>query len=329
MLEDLLERIDQHEFEQLADSIKQSLAEHRKWMQVISVAIVSREPINTNAFIAEDAHKHCRFGKLMNRFLTDPIFHHGSFLKVDQLHVQLHDTARKLMNQLKGQGDVDIELYKNFLDIQKKFFDLVLMIFEFSVINKHQFDTTTKLMNRRTVDTVLSNEKHRMQRSVDSNCFIALADIDKFKLFNDTHGHAVGDLVLEHSASVFHESIRRHDTVARFGGEEFLFVLPDMNLLGAQQSVERIREKLANSTVDVDGKSLGVTASFGIAVLCKRSDIRDSIKNADMALYKAKENGRNCTFYADSTAILEVMSSNNIGTGNASTELIRELCYPV
>lgn len=74
MLEELLERIDQKEFELLADSIKQSLAEHRKWMHAISVAIVSRESISTNVFIAEDAHKHCSFGKWMNRFLTDPIF---------------------------------------------------------------------------------------------------------------------------------------------------------------------------------------------------------------------------------------------------------------
>lgn len=111
------------------------------------------------------------------------------------------------MHQLQDHGDINIELYKGFLDTQKEFFDMVLVIFEFSVINKHQFDTTTKLMNRRTVDTVLSTEQHRMQRSMDSNCFIALADIDKFKLFNDAHGHAVGDLVLEHVASVFHESI--------------------------------------------------------------------------------------------------------------------------
>lgn len=324
MLEELLEKIDQHEFEQLAESIKQSLAEHRRWMHAISVSLISREYIDSSVFIAEEAHNQCRFGKLMNRYINDPIFHHGSFLKIEQLHVQLHNAARELMLTLRDHGKVDIELYKGFLNIQKEFFDMVLIIFEFSVINKHQFDSTTKLMNRRTVDTVLSSEQHRMQRSGGSSCFIALADIDKFKVFNDIHGHAVGDLVLEHTASVFHESIRRHDTVARFGGEEFLFVLPDMKLPEAKQTIERVRTNLANSKIEVGGKSLGITASFGIALLCKRCEIKDSISNADVAMYKAKDNGRNCTFYADSNAI-----SEQLGSKDNDPVLIRSLCYLV
>lgn len=324
MLEELLEKIDKHEFELLAETIKQSLEEHRRWMHTISIALINREYINSNAFIAEEAHKHCRFGKLMNRFINDPIFHHGSFLKVEYLHVQLHDTARTLMLHLRNHGEVDTELYKDFLDIQKEFYDIVMMIFEFSVVNKHQFDTTTKLMNRRTVDTVLSSEQHRMKRSGDYCCFIALADIDKFKVFNDIHGHAVGDIVLEHTASVFQESIRRHDTVARFGGEEFLFVMPDMTLYEAQQAIERVRTNLADSKVEVDGMLLGVTASFGISNLCKKSDIKDSIANADVAMYKAKSNGRNCTYYADHETI-----SKQLGKKDYGQELIKSLCYPV
>lgn len=324
VLEELLEIIDQHEFELLAETIKQSLAEHRQWMDALNVALISCEYINSNVFIAEEAHKHCRFGKLMNRFTSDPTFHQDSFLKIEQLHVQLHDAARKLMFILRDHGEVDIEPYKDFLKIQKEFFDMALIIFEFSAVNTHQFDSTTKLMNRRTVDTVLSSEQHRMQRSEDSSCFIALADIDKFKVFNDTYGHTIGDIVLEHTASIFHESIRRHDTVARFGGEEFLFVLPDMTLPEAQQTIERVRTNLANTKVEVGGESLGVTASFGIALLSKRGDIKDSISSADIAMYKAKSNGRNCTFYADNTAI-----SEQLGSKDNDSRLIRSLCYPV
>jgi len=120
-----------------------------------------------------------------------------------------------------------------------------------------------------------------------------MADIDKFKIFNDTYGHDVGDKVLEHTASVLHESLRRHDTVARFGGEEFLFVLPDMKITDAEKIIERIRKTLASSTIEHLGKDIGVTASFGITQLCQNCNIKDSIKRADIALYQAKKWGRN------------------------------------
>lgn len=309
MLVQLLERIDKDEFETLSEDIKLSFSEHREWMRKVNIAIVCREKLIDKSFVAPDAHLYCKFGKWIKHILSDEIFQQESFLKVDRLHKEIHNSVRSLIEAI---DHAPLELikkkYEDFLAIQKVFFDEVLLIFEFSVVNKHQFDTTTKLMNRRTVNTVLAYEHHLMQRSDDSICCIVMADIDGFKNFNDEYGHDIGDEVLEHTATVLNESLRRHDTVARFGGEEFLFVLPDMKIADAEKAIERIRKKLALSTIMHNGENIGVTASFGITQLCQNSDIKESLKRADVALYQAKSWGRNRSVSIDKEQLL-----NNAG----------------
>ncbi len=299
MLEHLLESIDQQDFETLSEDIKRSLGEHRKWMNKITTALVLRQPLTKLDFVAEDAHKHCQFGRWMQKLLADPIFQKGSFLKLEQYHEELHDRARVLIEQLNRGENVSEDLFMSFLESRDQFFYMVLEILEFSVINKHQFDPTTKLMNRRSVDALLAHEVHRMQRDDGANTCIVLGDIDHFKRVNDTYGHDAGDRMLEMVADVFHQAIRRHDTVSRFGGEEFLFIFPDMNLAETCEVVERVRKKLAEAALDYQGQQISVTSSFGVTQLCPHCEIKDSIKRADIALYQAKSSGRNCTVSID------------------------------
>lgn len=308
MLAHLLERINKDEFETLSEDIKLSLSEHREWIRTLNIAVISRERLTDKSFIAKKSHLHCKFGKWMKHILSDETFQEGPFLKIDKLHQEIHSTARELIEAIEHHPLDLVKKYKNFTAIQKVFCDEVLLLFEFSVVNKHQFDITTKLMNRRTVDTVLTHEHHLMQRNDDSNCCIVMADIDKFKNINDTYGHDVGDKVLEHTASILNESLRRHDTVARFGGEEFLFVLPDMKIADTEKTIERIRKKLAVSSIEHHGENIGVTASFGITQLCQTLDIKDSIKRADVALYQAKNWGRNRSVSIDINLLLSNIS---------------------
>lgn len=312
MLEYLLERINQREFESFAEDIKRAIQEHRDWMHKINYAIVTKEPLNTFEFIGCDAHKHCQFGRWLHDLLKEEVFNQGSFLRIEKLHEDLHSSATQLMNQLAESGAIDESLYSHFQKVQKDLFDLMLVLLEFTVVNRNQFDPTTKLMNRRSVDSILAHEKHRMERSERANCCLALADLDNFKAFNDTYGHDVGDKVLEHAASTFNQVVRRHDSVARFGGEEFLFVLPDMSLEEATKTIERVRQHLAKSTVEHNGQQLSVTASFGVTQLCKICDIKESIKNADIALYRAKSLGRNCTVYVDLNTLVKKFTKDMV-----------------
>lgn len=327
MLEKLLERISQQEFELLSDEIKQALSEHHLWMHRISMAIASRTPIDEPSFTEQNAHLHCKFGSWLRNLLADEQFQGDEFDAIDELHQKLHQSGRALLLNLNKNSEFDEETYAAFLTEQREFFNAVLKILEFSIVSENQFDHTTKLMNRRSVYTILAHEKHRMQRAEDSLCCIALADIDHFKKFNDKYGHDVGDIVLEHVASLFNNTIRRYDSVARFGGEEFLFVLPDMDLSDASIALERVREKLASTVIEHQGEKLSITASFGVTQLCRHCDINGSLKRADVALYRAKDLGRNRTVCVDSRDLFKDPDRCNVDPDSEQlTEFITQHC---
>lgn len=310
MFESLLERRDQADVERLSNEIKTALADHHHWMHKISLAIAARKPIDEPSFIAEDAHQYCNFGLWIDSILKDKDFQTHAFTRIDQLHKTLHDQARMLLVSLEKTQQFDEQKYDDFLEIQRNFFNEVLSMLEFSVISKYQFDPTTKLLNRRSANMLLAHEKARIQQTNHSDCCIALGDIDKFKDFNDTYGHDLGDLVLEHVAFIFNTTIRKHDSVARFGGEEFLFVMPNLNLENAKKVIERVRKKLESTPFIHQGNALTITASFGVTQLSHDDDIKNSIKRADVALYTAKNSGRNKTISLDA-AEAEAINHNS------------------
>jgi diguanylate cyclase (GGDEF)-like protein len=125
---------------------------------------------------------------------------------------------------------------------------------------------------------------------------VVILDLDHFKRINDTWGHPTGDKVLQEAARVLRDCIRTCDGIGRFGGEEFMLVLPDTSVDGAAVLVERCRAALAATLIRAEtGKTFHVSASFG--VVCNEKDMNVDgealIKSADEALYLAKENGRN------------------------------------
>lgn len=156
-------------------------------------------------------------------------------------------------------------------------------------------DVLTGLMNRRAVLQALEKEISRTQRTQETLC-IALCDIDYFKQVNDSHGHLVGDAVLEEVARRMTTVLRPYDHIGRYGGEEFLIV---MNTRSDQilRTFERLRCAIAEKPFVIEQMTLSITMSFGISTLLPTSDKRDAmslIASADESLYKAKEAGRNC-----------------------------------
>jgi diguanylate cyclase (GGDEF)-like protein len=120
-------------------------------------------------------------------------------------------------------------------------------------------------------------------------------DIDHFKMVNDTYGHQQGDSVLCKVSSLFQRALREYDTAARFGGEEFIAVIPETSLTEAKNIAERIRRSIEGSTFNVEVENISVTVSFGVSAY-PAEEIRsadDLIREADKALYTAKINGRN------------------------------------
>ena len=158
-------------------------------------------------------------------------------------------------------------------------------------------DVLTRIPNRRATQGFLEKELSRVQRN-DSEFSVLLIDIDNFKQVNDRRGHAVGDDVLVETASIFESMIRKQDWVGRWGGEEFLMILPGP--CNAELLAERVRREIANSKYSHGAASFSITISIGVACAKQSDQIDQILKNADQALYKAK-----LTKNTVSTAIIE------------------------
>lgn len=155
-------------------------------------------------------------------------------------------------------------------------------------------DLLTMLPNRPAIVTALEQELSRCHRD-NRTVGIILLDIDHFKKINDSHGHFAGDAVLREAAARLRGNMRTYDQVGRYGGEEFLVVLPNCDLEQATNQAERMRQRLHGTTMIVDGVEMRVSASFGVTVSdgSERTP-EDLVRIADEALYRAKANGRNC-----------------------------------
>ncbi|MCC6538769.1 MAG: diguanylate cyclase [Bryobacterales bacterium] len=161
-------------------------------------------------------------------------------------------------------------------------------------------DSLTGLWNRPAISEILVRE---LSRSVRENIPLGLilGDLDHFKQVNDTRGHPVGDLVLHEVAQRMANSIRAYDAAGRYGGEEFLLILPGCDEESTLQTAERIRTQLTNFPVETsEGAPVSITASFGATALPRGVDTTPEvlIKLADTALYRAKQAGRNCSVLA-------------------------------
>ena len=153
-------------------------------------------------------------------------------------------------------------------------------------------DALTNMPNRRQCESALATELSQAKRFGASLAFV-LADLDEFKSVNDRYGHPVGDRVLREFADILRESVREADVAARWGGEEFALVLPSTDSMGAAVLVERIRSALEHRTIVVDGHTISITASFGVAVFPQEPTSVRLIATADEALYLAKRRGKN------------------------------------
>ncbi len=159
-------------------------------------------------------------------------------------------------------------------------------------------DPLTNLLNRRTMNDLIEKEHTRSKRSGKPFGLI-MADVDDFKLVNDEHGHAAGDLVLTQLATALSSTLRAQDTISRWGGEEFLILLPETDFPGMQVTAKKLHEIVSHSNFNYQGKPIQITLSFGTVICENHDEWDDSIKHADRALYYGKRNGKNQTIFSN------------------------------
>ncbi|GGI78555.1 sensor domain-containing diguanylate cyclase [Shewanella gelidii] len=165
-----------------------------------------------------------------------------------------------------------------------------------------QTDGLTQLNNRRHWQICMQREYDRHER-YDSNASLIMLDIDHFKRINDQYGHVAGDKVIQHIAHLVGQSVRETDCAGRYGGEEFSVVLSDTSAQEALFFAERLRKKVAKSSIVFEGKAINCTISLGICDLANKPENSSSwVSKTDLALYKAKQDGRNRTETYDPNA---------------------------
>jgi diguanylate cyclase (GGDEF)-like protein len=158
-------------------------------------------------------------------------------------------------------------------------------------------DALTGLLNRRALEARLRAD-WRLAKRRDTHLALTAVDLDHFKEINDTRGHPVGDIVLQQLAGIMKSTARDTDAVARFGGDEFVILLPDTAWQGALTFAERLRRRVDDFTFGPPGSPMTITISVGVA-LARGSDPispEELLKEADRSLYKAKQQGRNRVF---------------------------------
>jgi diguanylate cyclase (GGDEF)-like protein len=178
---------------------------------------------------------------------------------------------------------------RRILDLQEK-----LVAAREALRDQATHDGLTGLLNRVTVLDALRTELTRGARERHPVA-VLMVDLDHFKLVNDTHGHVAGDAVLHEAARRMMSSVRPYDSVGRYGGEEFLIVLPGCDAPTAQAQAERLRQAMAAEPILIGGQSIRVTCSIGVSASAGLSAASgDSlVYEADRALYQAKDRGRN------------------------------------
>lgn len=153
-------------------------------------------------------------------------------------------------------------------------------------------DSLLRLWNRRAIIDLLSTELSRAKRS-QTSLSVLLADLDFFKHVNDNYGHLVGDDVLRRAAEKISAAVREYDHVGRYGGEEFLVVLPNCTAEAGREVAERVRQHIGDEPIVNVPFQVEITVSIGVSQWHSGQEISDLLHQADVALYRAKQNGRN------------------------------------
>jgi len=234
-----------------------------------------------------------RMNKLIDVY-SCPLCWQGSALKVGLAVLAGAGVAaawrwRELMLQ-RQKRQLELAIERRTEDLEREKAELLRAREQMRHYAEH--DGLTGLWNHRIILERLRGEVDRSRRE-GTPLSVVLADLDHFKWINDTHGHQTGDMVLKEIGAIFLRSVRSYDWVGRYGGEEFLLILPGTSFTHARTRAEQLRQAVQTARIGNGKEAIQLTASIGVASGFP-ADYEAIIRAADAALYRAKSNGRNC-----------------------------------
>ncbi|MDR3476586.1 MAG: diguanylate cyclase [Gammaproteobacteria bacterium] len=289
-----LQNTDRDELQQILTQLDQALYNHQQWYNDLMRTLACRLPCNKHDTIP-DAYRECRFGQWYYSNKSKSINNHPGFIAIGEAHQRMHQLVSHVLINLNTNNTITPLDYDNFANsLERLRLEIYGLKNEIEILLYNR-DPLTMAINRITMLPVLREQQELTRRQLQS-CCIAMVDIDLFKKVNDQHGHLVGDKVLATLAHYLIEHLRPYDKIFRFGGEEFLLCIQQVNLTQAFEMLDRIREEIAAMPFNVGlQEPLHITVSCGITILDPNATVEESIDHTDKALYLAKSTGRNRT----------------------------------
>lgn len=290
--------------------LEQALSNHEEWFAGMVRRLVCNLPQDPKN-LREDAHHHCDFGKWLYNDANPHLRQHPAFDAIEVIHRLMHQSAARMLTVSAETGKVSETDYDRFADSMQQ---LRVQMDELCRELQESLYNLDPLTGANTRSNMLARlqEQHELSRRSVQFAVIAMMDMDHFKSVNDRFGHQAGDKVLVRCVRYLLDNLRVYDEVFRYGGEEFLIMMPATNATTAMQVAQRMLEGIANLEVSVDqGNSISCTASFGLVQLDPAISVEQNIARADRALYAAKQAGRKCIrFWNESMNDQSPASSN-------------------
>lgn len=287
-----MEEMDHEKLRKLIVLLDQALYNHRQWVNGIARSLICKLTPDQHDMLP-DAHKQCRFGQWYYSEGNQDFQNNPGFKALGEEHKRMHQLCQNLLNTIYTGTKIspfEYDSFSNALERMRLELSTLKREIENALYNR---DSLTGAINRVNLLTYL-REQQEISKREGRHCCIIMMDIDHFKAINDHHGHSTGDAVLNAFAHFFMQKLPKQDKLFRYGGEEFLVSINNIDLNAAFERVEKLRKEL--SETDLMTKPLiRITASFGIALLDPYSPVETSIEHADQALLIAKSTSRNCT----------------------------------
>jgi diguanylate cyclase (GGDEF)-like protein len=286
-------RLDPLRLQQALDELQEATRDHEAWFGNLMRSLVCRvEP--TTDDLDPDSHQRCRFGRWYHGPGQQFLREQPSFAAIGSEHVRLHGLAANVLCVAAAGAQVHASQYDALVACGTQLrLELETLRHEIETALRDR-DAVTGAFGRVEILPALRESCELVRRDVQQAC-IAFVDLDHFKEVNDGHGHRLGDEVLAGAVQYLAAHLRGYDRVFRYGGDEFLILLPAAHIEVAYRLIERLRSGLAATTLAVDevGRPLRMTASFGITPLEPDVSAEETIDRADKALLLAKAAGRN------------------------------------
>lgn len=272
---------------ELSESVNKIILSHIDYYNSFVQLYESKKKINLSK--AED----CSLGVWIVSLDNKKLFTPREYVQLDGAHRVFHNVSEGISKVKANGGSIPINKLIELGEANKIIIEILLDLTKQILKTQFNFDHLTGLLNRSAITIAANNLVEKIKRDEERQIFLAMVDIDKFKLVNDTYGHNAGDDIIRSVSLIMKNSIRNEDYVARWGGEEFLIILDDLAQDAAIARLENLRDKIESNKVDIGGGiSISVTVSLGLTKL-KEVGFLSSVRDADENLYKSKEGGRN------------------------------------